>query len=454
MLDLKKYFANSIKVLEARKNLEKLGFVVQDTIVSSNDPQRKKLIADLALNKITYEQFLDKAIKLSNSSNVTLDQAVRVNILYGPDGKKIIHEDIIYNSPIRPIKELSPLKTAIDVPAKLIQEKTVAAKQSECSAPPVKYVAGAPEPASEPEPEAPWEEQQETEQEIITVPQWRDLPPKDKEDWVEPNVCDYIDNGVWAIAAASRRGKTHAHMGTHRDDSYAFAFQEGWSIIAVADGAGSYRLSRVGAKIGCQKAVEHLKRCLKGIRPEMPEGAEIPEHSDLVRIKVFLTSAMKEVLCAVREEARRRNVDFDELSTTMLIALHHTWKDGKSIVASIQVGDGAIVIWHGGNVTVLGSADSGNYASETKFITSKDIEQEFNHRTFFTFKTGFDAVAVMTDGVSDDYFPPDKAMPKMFEDVYNILLSSDTPGDSLLNWLSYERRGSFDDRTIVVLHRR
>jgi hypothetical protein len=291
--------------------------------------------------------------------------------------------------------------------------------------------------------------------EEVIVPQWKNLPPTDLEDWVEVNVSAYQERpDGWAVAAASRRGKIHAHEGSHRDDAFAVGFQEGWSIIVAADGAGSYKLSRVGAKLSCQVVVDNLKILLRDFKLKEIEGAALPEEADLIKIKLFLTDSIQKAIKAVKAEAAKRKVEFEFFSTTVLTALTHKWMD-KCLVASIQVGDGAIVVWHGGDkVAILGQADSGDYAGETKFITSKGIEDELEHKVFFTIKSDVDAVAVMTDGVADDFFPAETVMPKMLAHVYNELIGSEKPDEELLNWLSYERRGSFDDRTLVVLHRR
>jgi hypothetical protein len=291
--------------------------------------------------------------------------------------------------------------------------------------------------------------------EEVIVPQWKNLPPTDLEDWVEINESVYQERpDGWAVAAASRRGKIHAHEGSHRDDAFAVGFQEGWSIIVAADGAGSYKLSRVGAKLSCQVVVDNLKILLRDFKLKEIEGAALPEEADLIKIKLFLTDSIQKAIKAVKAEAAKRKVEFEFFSTTVLTALTHKWMD-KCLVASIQVGDGAIVVWHGGDkVAILGQADSGDYAGETKFITSKGIEDELEHKVFFTIKSDVDAVAVMTDGVADDFFPAETVMPKMLAHVYNELIGSEKPDEELLNWLSYERRGSFDDRTLVVLHRR
>ena len=74
---------------------------------------------------------------------------------------------------------------------------------------------------------------------------------------------------------------------------------------------------------------------------------------------------------------------------------------------------------------------------------------------------------VMTDGVADDYFPPDPELLRLYEDLKsNGVLpgeqdATEEAGETnaasaadvkLLNWLdSYYVRGSFDDRTLVAL---
>lgn len=62
------------------------------------------------------------------------------------------------------------------------------------------------------------------------------------------------------LLVASARGRSHAHNGLFRDDDFCakIADESGWSVFAVADGAGSARFSREGAKIACQAAVVSL----------------------------------------------------------------------------------------------------------------------------------------------------------------------------------------------------
>ncbi|MBL0237900.1 MAG: protein phosphatase 2C domain-containing protein [Saprospiraceae bacterium] len=63
------------------------------------------------------------------------------------------------------------------------------------------------------------------------------------------------------MVAASKRGRSHANVGSFRDDDFSFHFNDstGWGAVTVADGAGSYKYSRQGSKIACDAVVEYVK---------------------------------------------------------------------------------------------------------------------------------------------------------------------------------------------------
>ena len=60
------------------------------------------------------------------------------------------------------------------------------------------------------------------------------------------------------IVAASKRGRSHAQEGKPRDDYFRMEHMDnGWYIMAVADGAGSAKYSRQGSKIACDESVNY-----------------------------------------------------------------------------------------------------------------------------------------------------------------------------------------------------
>jgi hypothetical protein len=78
----------------------------------------------------------------------------------------------------------------------------------------------------------------------------------------------------------------------------------------------------------------------------------------------------------------------------------------------------------------------------------------------------------MSDGVSDDFFPETKRLLELFngnpiqelktkkgEPVWGVMhkdkgiVKNPLDGKALLDWLRYEKRGSSDDRTLVLMYR-
>ena len=244
---------------------------------------------------------------------------------------------------------------------------------------------------------------------------------------------------------------THAHNALHREDSFNFHVSDQWSIIAVADGAGSCRLSRVGSKLAVNNALSFLEEKLSEYILSENEDIDQPLNDELLPLREFLVESIIDSRTKLESESNNREIDVKELSTTLLIAILKKWKD-KVLIAGIQVGDGTIAVLSNNSVTSISEGDSGEFAGETTFITSKSIDSRLPHKVQFTLKQDFQAIAIMTDGVADDFFPTDPVMLKLFEQVLPIFNEkADEIQPSFINWLKYERPGSFDDRTLVIL---
>lgn len=61
------------------------------------------------------------------------------------------------------------------------------------------------------------------------------------------------------IVVSSKRGRSHANVGSFRDDDFAFKFIDhtGWSIVCVADGANA-KLARKGSSIACNAIIDYF----------------------------------------------------------------------------------------------------------------------------------------------------------------------------------------------------
>ncbi|HJT77428.1 MAG TPA: protein phosphatase 2C domain-containing protein, partial [Gemmataceae bacterium] len=200
--------------------------------------------------------------------------------------------------------------------------------------------------------------------------------------------------------------------------------------------------------------------------------ADRPADPDLARLKAFLEEAARKAQVALLREAQARKCDLKDLHTTFLLLIHAPFRD-RDLVAALQVGDGAIGLYTDDDRhTLLGVADHGQYSSETCFLTTPHVEHSFGSRVVFAIKKGVRAIAVLCDGVSDDFFPEDKRLIDLFvggaipdlktrtgDKVWGLLhkengvVRDPQGGKALLDWLRYEKRGSSDDRTLVLLYR-
>lgn len=96
---------------------------------------------------------------------------------------------------------------------------------------------------------------------------WLDKPIPTDIEYKKPNEsASFVENKFCKknIIAASKRGRSHAHSALPRDDDYGIKVCEktGWSILVVADGAGSAKFSREGSRIACEEVVNYCYNVL------------------------------------------------------------------------------------------------------------------------------------------------------------------------------------------------
>lgn len=302
------------------------------------------------------------------------------------------------------------------------------------------------------------------------APEWKVLEPTDRNDPVEHEIHTHVQRpgSDWQILAASVRGKLHAHQGNWRDDAFAHGWVDDWTITVVSDGAGGSPLSRVGARLACDESVNSLREILAEWKVPVVRG-EVPARADLIRLRVFMCEAARRAQRRILQEARHRNIRPNDLNATLLLAVHTTWAD-RDLVSVLQVGDGVVGLLLPGDVCkVLGVADHGEYSAQTRFLTTPGIEFEFDQRVLFACQKDLRCLALMTDGVADDFFPEQQKLIDLFlgnpiadmktrggDPVRGLLhdvLPAPRDGRALADWLRYEKRQSSDDRTLLVLSR-
>jgi len=276
-------------------------------------------------------------------------------------------------------------------------------------------------------------------------PQWqyKPVPVSEPDPQSEATATAQLSPEGYLLLGARVRGKKHKHEGTNCDDWFHTQISGRWTIVAVADGAGSKKLSRVGARVSCERASQLLAERLAGIQFHqafnfMSEEAELIQKNlyDAVRAAFFAVekAAGDRADNPAYQKYMGRKTAPEDLSATLLLLVHTTYptRTGEeSLVMSYQVGDGvAAVLNPQGKITQLGKPDSGAYSGETDFLTSRkqlDVEQ-LSRRTDL-FQGPLRALLVMTDGVADDYFPADPGMSRLYADlVLTGILKPDAAG--------------------------
>ncbi|OAD21426.1 conserved hypothetical protein, membrane [Candidatus Thiomargarita nelsonii] len=104
-----------------------------------------------------------------------------------------------------------------------------------------------------------------------------------------------------------------------------------------------------------------------------------------------------------------------------LLLMIHDITNRKQAEKACQVGDGLSTAIYKNKAfsCLLGRVEKDDFYGETEFLTSslRKLERDYLSAKTFPFFSPMLALMVMTDGVSDDYFPPDKGMLHLFGDL-------------------------------------
>lgn len=270
----------------------------------------------------------------------------------------------------------------------------------------------------------------------------------------------------FSIAAASRRGRSHEHGGSFRDDDFFISDDQpnGWSVMIVADGAGSAKSSREGSRIAVETAGKQLVDSLAGEFGTKISGLLGTWDSDATsqtaiatEFHYFFHKMAGNAIQAIEQEAQAQNAPVKEYSTTLLAAA--VKKEGaNTFLATFWMGDGAIAAYGPrGTVKLMGTPDGGEYAGQTRFLDRNALgDQGFGKRVRVGRLQNVSSVILMTDGVSDPYFETDNGLadPAKWDVLWGEIqpqLNDNSPEQRLVEWLHFFKQGHHDDRTIALL---
>ena len=310
---------------------------------------------------------------------------------------------------------------------------------------------------------------------------WKTLE-SDKADpyWKEDDVTVFAPLGDRHILASSKRGRSHANVGSFREDDFAFKHFEatGWSLVVVADGAGSAKISRKGSALACNTVVDYFTENLtsESLQPfdELVQQHKASTGNDTQKkLNHFVYNYLGKAVLFTHKKleafAYEAGVPLKDLNTTLIFCLFKKYEAGYAVL-SFGVGDCPIGLLNKdmSGITMMNWLDVGEFGGGTRFITMPEIFQNDKFATRFGFKLvdDFSYLVLMSDGIYDPKFVVETALlnikkwKEFFADLggkneegTKVELRPDNPDITaqFSAWMDFWSAGNHDDRTLAIV---
>jgi serine/threonine protein phosphatase PrpC len=310
---------------------------------------------------------------------------------------------------------------------------------------------------------------------------WKNLP-SNREDpyWKEDDVTLFAPIGDRHILVSSKRGRSHANVGSFREDDFAFSeLANGWNIVVVADGAGSAKVSRKGSALACQGVVAHFKQddvaqAMIEFDDLLQQYSENSGDDTQKKITRFVYNNLGKAAFSthklLQQFAETEGLTLKDLSTTLIFTLFKKYENGYALL-SFGVGDCPIAVLNKDltEVVLMNWIDVGEFGGGTRFITMPEIFQNEKFATRFGFKLldDFAYLVMMSDGIYDPKFSVEANLPnpknwQLFfadlqgqnDDRVKVDLAKDNPDieKQFSQWMDFWSPGNHDDRTLAIVY--
>ena len=185
---------------------------------------------------------------------------------------------------------------------------------------------------------------------------------------------------MWKTLNYEVIGKSHIKAKKVCQDKTFTYNQNGAIVSALADGAGSYEYSDIGAIIACKSISKFI-------------GDNFDELINISNANEVIYKIVNHVVNDIENKANEMHCEKEKLSSTLLcVAIKN------DDVMVFHVGDGLIAGLKNGELKTLTMPDNGEFANATYFITSP---RAFEKARLLKGKTtGFQGFALMSDGSS------------------------------------------------------
>lgn len=300
---------------------------------------------------------------------------------------------------------------------------------------------------------------------------WKDIPSDPAGPFAKPDEASArLIGPSYVMAAASKRGRSHANQGQFRDDDFHLECADGgWQVAIVADGAGSAKFSRQGSRVAVAAGAAAIVAALARHADARFEAA-LRDHGDKGNDKI-VRDILYQILAggafagtkAIGAAAATLGVEKD-YATTFIAVIARRYVFGH-FFAGFGIGDGGagVLDAEAGNAWPLTMPDGGEFAGQTRFLAPGEFQDATRLMSRIRYKVvdRYSACLLMTDGITDPKFDTDAnfAAPQRWQDFWTTDLAASvqctrenpTLDRDLLQWLDFWSPGNHDDRTIAVV---
>lgn len=188
----------------------------------------------------------------------------------------------------------------------------------------------------------------------------------------------------WKVAGAKVQGKGHIKHDIPCQDAISSKQRNTFAVVSLADGAGSYEHSRIGAELVTTSICRILEKHFNSLY-------RIDNEFAANRIFDYLNKKLN-------EKAKELEIDKKQLSSTLLFVAVM----GNQRFLAGHIGDGCIGYVDPDGVSVLSHPDNGEFSNVTFFLTS---ESSRDHMRIYKGElediVGF---VIMSDGGADNLY--------------------------------------------------